>query len=69
MSQYAVMPLSDYVGSCEVIRHFTGDTAEIKSGDMPDQISLACETALTNGISQGYELTQEEVKTALESDY
>ncbi len=35
---HAVMPLSDYVGACDVIREKTGGTEPIKSGELVEQI-------------------------------
>lgn len=39
MSEYAVMPLRDYVDTCDTIREKTGITDVIKSGKMADQIN------------------------------
>ena len=39
MSQYAIMPLSDYKSTCDVLREKTGSTGTIKSGELPDKIS------------------------------
>lgn len=39
MSNYAVMPLNDYVNTCEAIREKTETTELIKSGEMVDKIT------------------------------
>ena len=38
MTEYAVMPLADYVNSCDKIREKTETTENIKSGEMPGKI-------------------------------
>ncbi len=39
MSNYAVMPLTDYKNICDAIREKTATSENIKSGDIPDKIS------------------------------
>lgn len=43
MSKFAVMPLIDYVSSCDRIREKTNTTEDIKSGEMPDKINVVFE--------------------------
>lgn len=38
MNEYSVMPLADYVNSCDKIREKTDTTENIKSGEMPGKI-------------------------------
>lgn len=39
MSEYAIMPISDYVSACSALREKTGGTDLIKSGEMSEKIN------------------------------
>ncbi len=55
MSEYAVMPLDDYVGACNAIREKTNDDQLIiKSGEMASQIEEVFDTAYSAGYGVGY---------------
>lgn len=38
MSNYAVMPMTDFVSVCETVREKTGNTETIKSGELPAKV-------------------------------
>ena len=46
---FAVMPISDYVGACNVIREKTGSSDAVKSGEMADKIKAVYEAGKTVG--------------------
>ncbi len=39
MREYAVMPLQDYINTCDNIREKTSTTENIKSGDLPEKVN------------------------------
>lgn len=39
MSEHAVMPLADYVATCDAIREKTGSTESIKSGELAEKVN------------------------------
>lgn len=55
MNQYAIMPLSDYVGACDSIRSKTGTTEFIKSGELVEKIDDVFEAGKAQG---GGDVTQ-----------
>lgn len=53
MNEFAVMPLADYVNSCDKIREKTDTTENIKSGEMPEKINEVYEVGYNKGKSEG----------------
>ncbi|MEE0946140.1 MAG: hypothetical protein U0M42_04840 [Acutalibacteraceae bacterium] len=51
MSEYAVMPLNDYINACNKIREKTNSNNEIKSGELSDNI----EAVYSGGYQKGME--------------
>lgn len=43
MSDFAVMPITEYVDICDTIREKTGESSVIKSGEMPEKIGKVYE--------------------------
>lgn len=54
MSEYAVMPLNDYVDACDSIRGKTQKTENIKSSELPNKINEVYETGKQVGHAEGY---------------
>lgn len=59
MNEYAVMPLNDYVNTCDMIRQKTKGTSAIKSGDLPEKVGDVFNAGVDKGwedaYGQGYE--------------
>ena len=57
MSEYAVMPLSDYVNACNTIRGYTSgdDSDKIKSTELSPRINQIFSNGLSSGYGNGYE--------------
>jgi hypothetical protein len=55
MSEYAVMPLRDYVDTCNYIRGITGKTDRIKSGKLIEEIEEVSNKRTFEGYEQGLE--------------
>ena len=52
---FAVMPISDYVGACNVIREKTGNFDAVKSGEMADKIKAVFEAGkASSGFDDGF---------------
>ena len=52
---FAVMPISDYVGACNVIREKTGSSDAVKSGEMADKIKAVFEAGkASSGFDDGF---------------
>lgn len=54
MSKYAVMPMTDYVGVCDVIREKTGTDKPITSGELVKKINDVYTIGFNDGSSSGY---------------
>ena len=54
MSKYAVMPLSDYVDTCDVIREKTQNPNAITSSEMPMKVREVFYTGANEGYTAGY---------------
>lgn len=57
MSEYAVMPVTDYINTCEKIREKTSSTAVIKSGEMADKIEKVYEKGQLSVFERSETLT------------
>ena len=53
MSEYAVMPLSDYVEVCNTVREYTENTQKIASQSMPSEIRAVYNKGYEKGKSEG----------------
>jgi hypothetical protein len=51
MSNYAVMPISDYTNACDTLREKTGTTEPIKSGDLVSKIDDVRKAGEKNGLA------------------
>jgi hypothetical protein len=52
---FAVMPISDYVGACNVIREKTGNFDAVKSGELADKIKAVFEVGkASSGFDDGF---------------
>lgn len=58
-TQMVIMPKTDYVGACDVIRQKTGKVAVLKSGELADEIN-AIPFIRTSSASQAPEITETE---------
>ena len=58
MSDYAVMPSSDYKDVCNAVREMTGETAVIKSGVMADKVSAVYEKGQQKALIDMWEALQ-----------
>jgi hypothetical protein len=62
MTEYAVMPLTDYVNSCDKIREKTNKTEKIKSGEVTEKINEVYEVGYEQGRKAEYDAFWEAIQ-------
>lgn len=65
MSEYAVMPKSDYVSACDTIREKTGSTEPIKSNELVEKTETVYQKGYEQGKSEGGTSEVADVDTVL----